>query len=175
MSESILDWKWATEGPSSGSQSASVECPAGSGRSRAQDSTEGLQWMSQPKGRKKRIPLPQHQPSRAWSLLSLPQGRWNLFPCIISLALGYFYKFLSLAYSLDPTWKVQKGTNVQFHCFLPRFSTSDGSLGPVTPSLVLLTGLLHTQLLVGTGGTLWKWMEQENYSPKAPGNGWCLM
>lgn len=103
--------------------------PAGSGRGAEPRIHRGTQWMSQPKGRKKRIPYPSTslpEPGPCWACL---KAVWNLFPFVLFLFkdFGYFYKFLSLAYSLWSHMKSPKGTNVQFHC-LPRFSTSDGSL-----------------------------------------------
>ena len=134
--------------------------PAGSGQGAGPRIHRGTQWVSQPKGRKKRIPhpstsLPEPGPCRACL-----KAVWNCFLlCYFFRTLAVFIGSFHLPTVFDPTWEVQKGPVSSLHC-LPRFSTSDGSLAlwphhwccPHSSAI----GLHIAQLLVGTRGTLWE-------------------
>lgn len=144
MSESILDLESGPQRPQ-----LCPKSPACGGisrkraRSRAQDSQRDPVDVTA-KGQEEKNPLPQHQPSRAWSVLSLPQGSVKFVSFVLFLlgTLAIFISSFHLPYSLWSHMKSPKGTNVQFHC-LPRFSTSDGSLA-LWPHLLVLPTQVYT-------------------------------
>lgn len=140
---------------------------------------KGTQWVSQPKGRKKRIPHPNASlpgPSFCRACIRTYKTCFLLHYFFLR-TLAIFRGSFHLPILFDPTWKVQNGPVFSLHC-LPCFSTSDSSR-------VLWPGHCHwysthrsTRSLaigrnqVGFMGRRWS----KRASPlKAPGNDWCLI
>ena len=170
-------WKWATEAPALPQELHSCGgVQQEEGASRAQDSQRDPVGVTA-KGQEEKNPPPQHQPSRAWSLQNLLQGSVKLVSFVLFLFkdFSYFYKFLSLAYSLWSHMKSPKGTSVQFSLFA-LFHHVWWLFGPVTPSLVLPTKAAHNSAIDRNQGDFMgrAWNKRKS-PPKALGNDWCLI
>lgn len=172
MSESILDLESGPRRP----QLCPKSCIPAEASSRKRAGARprihrGTQWVSQPKVRKKRILHPSTSLPEPGPCRTCFKAVWNWSPFVLFLFkdFSYFYKFLSLAYSLWSHMKSPKGTSVQFSLFA-LFHHVWWLFGPVTPSLVLPTKATHNSAIDRNQGDFYgKGMEQEKITTKGPG------
>lgn len=163
-------WKWATEAPALPQKLHSC-----GGIQQEVDGEQSPGFTEGPSGCHSQRAGRKESPTPAPAFQSLVPAELASRQCEICFLLYYFFLrtlaiFISsfhLPTLFDPTWKVQKGPMSSFT--VCPVSARLMALWPCDP----ITGVAHTglhiaQLLVGTGGTLWEWMEQEKITTKSP-------